>query len=101
MLLVPFWVNVSTRRDGDCECGYLRLCHCVARPWCQSQSQSLLLLGVLAVDGLLPGGLLLDEVELLGLMQVLVGVTGWFSKVDSQSVSVYLVPGPVFPSSSA
>ena len=98
MLLVPFWVNVSTRRDGDCECGYLRLCHCVTPPRCQSQSQSQshLLLGVLAVDGLLLG-----EVELLGPMQVLVGVTGWFSKVDSQSVSVYLVPGPVFPSSSA
>ena len=47
------------------------------------------------------GGLLLGEVELLGPMQVLVGVTGWFLKVDSLSVSVYLVPGPVFPSSSA
>ena len=93
MLLVPFWVNVSTRRDGDCECGYLGLCHCVAPPRCQSQS--LLLLGVLAVDGLLLG-----EVKLLGPVQVLVGVTGWFSKVNYQSVSVYLLPGPIFPSSS-
>ena len=81
MLLVQFWVNMLTRCGGDCECGYLGLCHCVSHPRCQSQSQSLLL-GVLAVDGLLPGGLLLDEVELLGLMQVMVGVTSWVLTVD-------------------